>query len=64
VLVRDEHDGDAAVLIQALEERQTSRLVRVSRLPVGSSASSIGGRSQRTRDGHALLLAARELIRV
>ena len=43
----------------------TSMLVRESRLPVGSSASSSDGFvDQRAGDGHALLLAARELIRV
>ena len=38
--------------------------VRLSRLPVGSSANTIAGRpTQRARDRHALALAARELRR-
>ena len=41
--VRDQHDGDAALLVQALESPITSMLVRVSRLPVGSSARRIDG---------------------
>src|SRR5262245_9423444 len=40
-----------------------SMLVRVSRLPVGSSASSSSGRLINARARHALLLAARELAR-
>ena len=41
-----------------------STLVRLSRLPVGSSASSRAGLvDQRAGDGHALLLAAGELVR-
>ena len=43
----------------------TSTLVRESRLPVGSSARmTFGLVDERARDRHALLLAARELVRV
>jgi len=42
LLVRDHDDGDA-VLIELLKMAMISTLVRLSRLPVGSSASSISG---------------------
>jgi len=55
-------DGDALV-VEFLEHTHDSMLVRLSRLPVGSSASKqrrlIG---ERTGDGHALLLSAGKLI--
>jgi hypothetical protein len=43
VLVRDEQHGDAALRFSRWKMPITSMLVRVSRLPVGSSASRIDG---------------------
>ena len=42
-LVRDQHDGDAALVFSRWNSPITSTLVRESRLPVGSSASRIDG---------------------
>ena len=52
------------MLISA-KSRMISSARTGSRLPVGSSASSsVGSLTMRARDGHALLLAAGELLRV
>ena len=64
-LVRDEHDREPPLALSRWKMPITSMLVRVSRLPVGSSASSSARIvDQRAGDRHALLLAAGELVRV
>ena len=61
-LVGHQHDRDALIALRRWTMSRISSLVRVSRLPVGSSASSSAGLiHQRARDGDALLLAAGEL---
>ena len=63
-LVRDEQMVMPRSMFSRWKMPITSMLVRVSRLPVGSSARRIDGSLiERARDGDALLLAARELIR-
>ena len=62
-LVRDEHDGDPAVAVELLQEREdleAGARVEVARGLVGQEQRRIG--HERARDRDALLLAAGELV--
>ena len=64
-LVRDEHDGQAVLGVEALEDvhdLDARARVEVARRLVGEQDRGIV--HERPRDGDALLLAARELVRV
>ena len=64
-LVRDQHDRDARRARAPGTAPSPRRWSRESRLPVGSSARiTFGCVDERARDRDALLLAARELVRV
>ena len=57
------HDDDSAARVDLRSSWKTPRVARSSRLPVGSSAMSIGGIvHQRAGDRDALLLAAGQLL--
>ena len=64
-LVRDEHDGDAALAVQPLEDAHdldAGARVEVAGRLVGEEQRRLV--DERARDGDALLLSARELVRV
>ena len=64
-IVRHQHQCRSRVLLRSSSRSSTSRPFAESRLPVGSSAITIGGLDDKgARQRHALLLAARELHRV
>ena len=57
----DENNGHALIAVQRGSVPMISCEVLVSRLPVGSSASSRLGVDERARDGHPLLLTTGKL---
>src|SRR3712207_1825474 len=63
-LVGDEHDGDPLV-VELLEERHDLDGRPAVQIPGGLVGEEQGGRGDEgTRDGHSLLLSARELARL